>query len=352
MDQGSVEEENSDFFEEQIIVVDPGQSPLRVDRFLMERITKLSRSKIQKGISQELIKVNGEIIKSNYKVQPSDKIVIKYPRYDDSERALRPEAIPLDIIYEDEHVMVINKPVGLVVHPGVGNWTGTLVNGLLHHLGDRTIPSLEGNPPNRPGLVHRIDKNTSGLLVIAKDAESLTHLAKQFFDHSIDRYYLALVWGQPDPAKGTIERYIGRDPKDPTRQMVFEDEDAGKRAVTHYELIEPMYYVSLVKCWLETGRTHQIRIHLKDLGHPLFGDGKYGGDRIMKGTIFQKYRQFVQNCFTMMPDQALHATYLAFNHPATGERMKFEVEPPENFTNLMDKWRRYVSTRKHERDEI
>ncbi|NND07656.1 MAG: RluA family pseudouridine synthase [Saprospiraceae bacterium] len=350
MDEGVEIEDTDELFDEQLITVDPGQAPLRIDRYLMYRITKLSRSKIQKGIAQGLIKVNGQVVKANYKVQPADDIIVRYPRYDDSEKELVPEAMDLDIAYEDEHLLVVNKPVGLVVHPGISNWRGTLVNGLLHHVGHRVIPSLEGNPPNRPGLVHRIDKNTSGLLVIAKDAESLTHLAKQFFDHTIDRQYLALVWGQPQQEEGTIDRFLGRDPKDPTRQTVFEDGESGKRAITHYHIVEPLYYVSLVRCWLETGRTHQIRIHFKSLGHPLFGDEKYGGDRIMKGTIFQKYRQFVQNCLRMMPHQALHATYLAFDHPISGKRLQFEVPPPENFTNVLKKWRQYVSTRRDKRD--
>ncbi len=344
----SMEGKRSDeeiLYEEQFIQVDDGQSPLRIDKFLMDRITRLSRSRIQKGIIDGSIKVNNRTIKPNYKVRPADQISVLYPRYEDSQRRLEPEDIPLDIIHEDDHVLILNKPVGLVVHPGVGNWSGTLVNGLLHYLGHTDLPSLEGNPDNRPGLVHRIDKDTSGLLVVAKNNVALTHLARQFFDHSIGRKYQALVWGQPDPEQGIIDQFIGRDPKDPTRQRAFVDMDMGKRAITHFKVIEPMYYVSLVECWLETGRTHQIRIHMKSMGHPLFGDAKYGGDRIVKGTIFQKYRQFVQNCLRIMPHQALHAASLAFDHPKTGERLTFEAPLPEHFSSVLDKWRRYVANR-------
>ena len=341
-----VEDIEDDLLERMVIRVDPGQQPLRIDRYLMDRITKLSRTKIQTGISSGSVRVNEGLVKPNYKVRPLDAIEVLLPKVSPDAGILHGEDIALDIIYEDGDLLVVNKPVGMVVHPGVGNRTGTLVNALVHYLGESDLPVLDGNPLDRPGLVHRIDKNTSGLLVIAKNEFSLSHLARQFFEHTTERNYLALIWGQPAQVKNTIESYIGRDPKDRTKQHVYEDGEQGKRAITHFEVIEPMYYVSLIRCKLETGRTHQIRVHLSSSGHPLFGDVKYGGARIVKGTVFQKYKQFVQNCLNMMPHQALHAQSLGFTHPKSGERMKFDIDPPEDFQKLLSKWRNYVDLRK------
>ncbi len=334
-----------DLIEELQIRVDRGQSPLRIDRFLMDRLERLSRNKVQQGIRAGSIKVNQSEVKANYLVKPFDLISVIMPRSSGYQEIVEGQDLSLEIIYEDTDVLVLNKPVGLVVHPGVGNREGTLVHGLVHHLGRRDLPLLRGNPVDRPGLVHRLDKNTSGLLVVAKNDFSISHLARQFFDHSIDRVYYALVWGQPDSVEGTVHTYIGRDPKDRLKQKVL-DPDQGKEAITHYRVLDPMYYVSLVECRLETGRTHQIRVHMQHLGHPVFGDERYGGDRIAKGTPHHKYRQFVDNCFELMPYHALHAGVLGFEHPVTGERMRFEVGLPESFRQVLERWRNYVHTRK------
>jgi 23S rRNA pseudouridine1911/1915/1917 synthase len=243
-------------------------------------------------------------------------------------------------------VMVIHKPPGMVVHPGIGNYTGTLVNALAFHMQKQVLPVMAGNAQDRPGLVHRIDKDTSGLMVIAKNDFAMTHLAKQFFDHTIMREYNAIVWGAPDPPEGTIEGHLGRDPRFRQQMTVFVEGESGKEATTHYETLEDLYYVSLVKCILETGRTHQIRVHMKHIGHPVFNDERYGGDRIVKGTVFTKYKQFVENCFTICPRQALHARTLGFEHPVTGEKMHFDSDLPDDMRNLLDKWRAYVSHRK------
>jgi 23S rRNA pseudouridine1911/1915/1917 synthase len=339
---------DEDLYERLILTVDPGQQPLRIDKFLMDRLWRVSRSKVQAAITAGAVKVNEGLVKSNYKVRPLDEIEVLVPQSGTEEIKLEGEEIALDIIFEDEDLLVVNKQAGMVVHPGVGNRRGTLVNALLYHLQHQQLPVLKGNPEDRPGLVHRIDKNTSGLLVIAKNDFTLSHLARQFFEHTSERSYLALVWGQPDPGQQTIENYIGRDPKDRTRHRVVDEEESGKRAVTHYKILEPMYYVSLIECRLETGRTHQIRVHLSHLGHPLFGDDKYGGDQIVKGTIFQKYRQFVMNCFSILPYQALHAQTLGFQHPKSGQRLTFSAPPPQPFIELVDKWRNYVNTRKED----
>jgi len=338
--------EDGDLYTRLTFRVDPGQAPLRIDKFLLDRMWKVSRNKIQNGIAAGSVKVNSAIIKSNYKVRPGDEIEVLVPQNDSEGTIPKAEKIPLDIQFEDADILVVNKPAGMVVHPGVGNKTGTLVNALIYHLQHTQLPVLDGNPADRPGLVHRIDKYTSGLLVIAKNEYSLSHLARQFFEHTSERTYLALVWGQPDAPEGVISKHLGRDPKDRTRQKVFVDGEAGKMAVTHYKTIEPMYYVSLIECKLETGRTHQIRVHMSNLGHPLFGDDKYGGAQIVKGTVFQKYKQFVMNCLTMMPYQALHAQSLGFEHPTTKERLSFSVPPPIAFTDVVEKWRQYVNTRK------
>jgi 23S rRNA pseudouridine1911/1915/1917 synthase len=333
------------FYEHQTIIADPKQSALRIDKFLLDRIERISRNKIQQAIRVGAIQVNGGHIKPNYKIRPGDKISLILPKPALDEIGLAPEEIPLSIIYEDEDLMVINKQAGLVVHPGVGNWTGTMVNGLIYYLQHTALPLMEGNPIDRPGIVHRIDKNTSGLLVVAKNDYAMTHLAKQFFNHTIERKYLALVWGQPENESGTITGHVGRHPRHRFQMTVFKEGEAGKHAVTHYKVKEGMYYVSLVECWLETGRTHQIRVHMKHLGHPLFNDERYGGDQIVKGTVFQKYRQFVTNCFKLFPRHALHATSLGFMHPRTNENIQFSIDPPEDFYQVLEKWRKYVSTR-------
>jgi len=328
------------------IKVDPRQSPVRLDKFLMDRLEKVSRNIIQNGIADEHVLVNGEKSKASYKVRPNDLIQVFFDPDAVHEFEVKPEEMPLDIRYEDGDLIVLHKPPGLVVHPGVGNWTGTLVNGLTHYLQRSDLPVMEGNPSNRPCLVHRIDKDTSGLLVVAKNDRAMAGLAKQFFDHSIEREYIALVWGTPEPASGTIEAHIGRHPTDRLRRFVFEDGSEGKHAVTHYELVEDMYYVSLVKCRLETGRTHQIRVHMAYKGHPLFNDYKYGGDSIRKGTVFSRYKQFVNNCFKILPRHGLHARSLGFIHPSTGERMVFECEMPDDMTQVVQKWRDYVHHQK------
>ncbi|HAI56968.1 MAG: RluA family pseudouridine synthase [Saprospiraceae bacterium] len=335
----------NELHELQTMTVDKGQGPIRIDKFLMARMEQMSRNRLQNGIADGLITVNDKPVKTNYKVRPLDVIKV-YLTEAPRDRTILPEEMDLDIIHEDEDVMVINKPPGLVVHPGVGNYSGTLVNGLAHYFQNHPLPLKEGNENDRPGLVHRIDKDTSGLMVIAKNENAMTNLAAQFFDHTIDREYLALVWSCPDPEVGTIDEYIGRHPKDRMLMTVSEDEDFGKRAITHYEVIEDLYYVSLVKCKLETGRTHQIRVHMKYKGHPLFNDKRYSGNVIRKGTVYSKYKQFVFNCFDIMPRQALHARILGFTHPTTGERLYFEQPLPDDFAGVLEKWRHYVEYKK------
>lgn len=340
-------EENGGLHEHFRFVVDPKQTPLRIDKYLHGKIERITRSRIQKAISNKAILVNDEPIKSNYRVRPNDTIVIVLPTEKPEKHFAEPEDIPLDIRYEDGHIMVIHKPVGLVVHPGTGNHTGTLVNGLVHYMqSGKALPVMEGNDLSRPGLVHRIDKDTSGLMVIAKTENAMSHLAKQFFDHKIDREYQAIIWGSMSEPSGTIEGHIGRHPKERTKQFVFPDGEEGKEAITHYETIEDLYYVSLVKCKLETGRTHQIRVHMAHKGSPLFNDEKYGGSSIMKGTVFSKYKQFVNNVFKLIPRQALHAKSLGFIHPETNEYMFFDSELPEDMAAALDKWRHYVTHQK------
>jgi len=338
--------ESKEHFDHYEITVDPKQEPLRIDVYLQSKMVNGTRSKIQAGCKEGNILVNDKQIKPNYKVRPLDKIVATMGKPPNYSKELIAEDIPLDVIYEDEDLIVINKQAGLVVHPGVGNYTGTLVNGLIHYFKSKELPVMEGNEADRPGLVHRIDKDTSGLMVIAKSEVGMAGLAKQFYDHTIDREYLALVWGDVEESTGTITGHIGRHPQDRTKQHVYEDGDEGKHATTHYTVEEALYYVTLVKCVLETGRTHQIRVHMQYLGHPLFGDAKYGGDRILKGTVFSKYRQFVENTFAVMPRQSLHARSLGFVHPVSGEKMHFEAELPEDFTAALDRWRSYTASRK------
>ncbi len=342
-DQNLITSEEPEF-EHLLIQADPGQSPVRLDQFVFDRLSQVSRNKIQNAIEAGLIKVNNKITRSSYKIRPADEIQIVFPKSRHSEEVV-PQNIPLNIIYEDEQILIIYKPAGMVVHPAVGNYEGTLVNALAWYLRNTPVPATS----DRYGLVHRIDKETSGLLVVGKTDEAIAHLARQFFDHSIQREYYALVWGEPQPAKGTITGNIGRDPRNRQRMFVHEDELQGKHAVTHYEVLESFYYTSLIRCHLETGRTHQIRVHLKSIGHPLFNDERYDGDRIVKGTVFTKYKQFVQNCFKMVPRFPLHARSLGFIHPSTKKQMYFEVEPPEDFMELINKWRNYAF---HRRDQI
>ena len=325
-------------FEHHRIVADPGQSLLRIDKFLNTRMGNVSRSKIQQGIENGFVKVNEVSVKSNYKVHPGDVIIISLPQ-PPRDTDVKPENIPLNIVYEDDHLLIINKSPGMVVHPAYNNWSGTLVNALAYHF--QNLPQLPGNE-GKPGLVHRIDKDTSGLLVVAKTEPVMTALAKQFFDHTIERTYNALVWGEPNPPAGTINANVGRSLKDRRITTVFPEGDMGRHAITHYKVIQPLRYVSLVECKLETGRTHQIRAHMKYLGHPLFNDAMYGGDQIMKGTTFSKYKQFVENCFKLIPRQALHAKTLGFQHPVKKEWMQFDSELPADFKDVLEKWEGYV----------
>lgn len=323
------------------VVVDKGQAMTRIDKYLFERIVNASRNRIQKAAEAGCVMANGKPVKSNYKIKPLDVITLMMdrPRY---ENEITPEDIPLDIVYEDEALMVINKPPGLVVHPGHGNYTGTLVNAIAWHLKDN--PNYDANDP-QVGLVHRIDKNTSGLLVVAKTPDAKTSLGLQFFNKTTRRRYQALVWGIVEEDSGTIVGNIARNPKDRMQMAVFSDPEVGKHAVTHYNVIERIGYVTRVECILETGRTHQIRVHMKHIGHVLFNDERYGGHEILKGTHFSKYKQFVNNCFDICPRQALHAMTLGFKHPVTGEEMDFTSPLPEDMTLLIDKWRGYISNR-------
>ncbi len=322
------------------VVVDKGQTLMRVDKFLFDRITNASRNRIQKAADAGFVMANGKPVKSSYKVKPSDVITIEMdrPRY---ENEIIPEDIPLGIVYEDKYVMVVNKPAGLVVHPGHGNYSGTLVNALAWHFKDN--PDYDANDPH-VGLVHRIDKDTSGLLVIAKTPDAKTNLGIQFFNKTTKRRYRALVWGTVENDEGTITGNIGRNPRD-RMQMAVLDDPQGKPAVTHYRVVERLGYVTLVECILETGRTHQIRVHMKHIGHVLFNDERYGGHEILKGTHFSKYKQFVNNCFDICPRQALHAMTLGFVHPVTGEEMNFTSDIPGDMTQLIERWRGYISNR-------
>lgn len=326
-------------FREVRITVDRGQSPVRIDKFLIDHLANTSRNKIQQAADAGAISVNGKVVKSNYKVKPLEEVVITYntPAYDNS---IVPEDIPLDVVYEDEYLMVVNKPAGLVVHPGCGNTRGTLINAVAWHLKDN--PEFDPNDP-QVGLVHRIDKNTSGLLVVAKTAFAKAHLGMQFFNKTTKRTYNAVVWGNVKEDTGTVVGNITRNPRNRLQMCVSSYDAVGKHAVTHYKVLERLSYVSLVECNLETGRTHQIRVHMKHIGHILFNDDVYGGDEILKGTNFSKYSQFVRNCFKLCPRQALHAKTLGFVHPATGEMMFFDSELPADFTAMVDAWRRYSS---------
>ena len=332
-------ENNSSLFEHFSFLVDKGQTPFRIDKYLMNFVENATRTKIQTAAKNGSIEVNGNVVKSNYKVKPLDKIRVKF-EYPPHENLLVAENIVLDIVYEDDDLVVINKPAGIVVHPGHGNYSGTLINGLIYH-----FENLPKNSSNRPGLVHRLDKETSGLLVVAKNDSSMVHLSNQFANKTSKREYIAMVWGNVKDDRGQIDNYIGRNPKNRLQNIVL-DEDSivgGKRAITNYEVISRMNYVSLVKCTLETGRTHQIRVHMKHIGHTLFNDERYGGNMILKGTTFTKYKQFVENCFKLLPRQALHAKTLGFTHPSTGKFMEFVSDLPIDFRSCIKKWENYSS---------
>src|SRR6056297_2598886 len=333
--------DNSELYEHFRFDADKGQAPLRIDKFLYNKLENTSRSRIQSAADAGSILVNGATVKSNYKVKPLDIVSIVLP-HPPRKLELIPQEIPLNIIYEDDQLLVIDKEPGMVVHPGHGNYTGTLVNALMYHLKDNP---MFRTGEERPGLVHRIDKNTSGLLVVAKTEPAMSNLAMQFFNKTSKRTYNALVWGEPPEEEGTITGNLGRNPRDRKKMTVFPDGDQGKHAVTHYRILERLGYVTLVECRLETGRTHQIRVHFQYIKHPLFNDNEYGGDQILRGTTFTKYKQFVNNCFNILPRQALHARLLGFIHPATGKEMVFESELPADMTEVIEKWRRYTSNR-------
>jgi len=333
--------DNSELYEHFRFDADKGQAPLRIDKFLYNKLENTSRSRIQSAADAGSILVNGATVKSNYKVKPLDIVSIVLP-HPPRKLELIPQEIPVNIVYEDDQLLVIDKEPGMVVHPGHGNYTGTLVNALMYHLKDNP---MFRTGEERPGLVHRIDKNTSGLLVVAKTEPAMSNLAMQFFNKTSKRTYNALVWGEPPEEEGTITGNLGRNPRDRKKMTVFPDGDQGKHAVTHYRILERLGYVTLVECRLETGRTHQIRVHFQYIKHPLFNDNEYGGDQILRGTTFTKYKQFVNNCFNILPRQALHARLLGFIHPVTGKEMVFESELPADMTEVIEKWRRYTSNR-------
>ena len=340
MTNKEIDDNDDSLYEHYKFVAAIGQEPLRVDKFLMNFIENATRNKIQIAIKVGSVLVNDNVVKANYKVKPNDvvRVVLTHPPH---ENLLVAEDLPINIVYEDDDVIVVNKEAGMVVHPGHGNYSGTLVNGLIHH-----VENLPTNSNERPGLVHRIDKDTSGLLVVAKNENAMSKLALQFFNKTTERIYYALVWGNVEDNEGTITGNIGRSLKNRLQMTVFPDGDFGKHAVTHYKVLERFSYVTLVECQLETGRTHQIRAHFKYIGHTLFNDARYGGDQILKGTTFTKYKQFVDNCFKVMPRQALHAKTLGFIHPTTNKMMRFDSEIPEDFQAALEKWRNYTVHRK------
>lgn len=344
-DEATGEEE---YFERHEIVADPRQSLVRLDKFLIDRLAHKSRNKVQNAIRAGSVKVDAREVKPNYRVKPGNVISIILPRALDEVFNIIPQNIPLNIVYEDDDVMIVNKPFGLAVHPGVGIPSGTLVNAVAWHLQEKLkeLPVLEGNERSRAGIVHRIDKDTTGLMVVAKNDFAMTHLASQFFHHTIERRYQAIVWGDPDRNDGTVRGNIGRNPNDRRLFMVFPEGEDGKWAVTHWRVLERFYYCALVECQLETGRTHQIRVHMKYAGHTLFGDPRYGGNQILKGTLYSKYKQFVENNLALLPRQALHAKVLGFVHPRTGEYMRFESELPDDMAQVIERWRTYTQARK------
>jgi 23S rRNA pseudouridine1911/1915/1917 synthase len=336
--------ESEEMYERHSFVIDKGQEPLRIDKFLMSRIEGATRNKIQQAVDNQMVLVNDKPVKNNYKIRSGDRLVVfDYGSSETSE--IKPQPIPLNIAFEDKDIILINKPAGLVMHPGSGNPDGTLINGVAYHL-LRQDPDLDESKLPRFGLVHRIDKNTSGLVVLAKTQAAMTHLAKQFFDHSVHRRYLALVWGDLAEDKGTIRGNVGRHQRFRKLFTVYPEGDHGKEAVTHYRVLERFNYVSLVECRLETGRTHQIRVHMQYIGHPLFNDDFYGGDKIVKGTVYAKYKQFVENCFKICPRQALHARELGFIHPISGEPLRFEADIPEDMQTVIEKWKLYAANKK------
>lgn len=335
-----IQENNDELYERFNITIDKGQEPLRIDKFLMQRIEGATRNKLQQAINLGMVLVNGREIKSNYKVKPLDAIIV-YSDMSPDQTDVVPEKMDLNIVYEDADLMIVNKPAGMVVHPGSGNYTGTLLNGVSYYLQQQN-PNLSEDTLPRFGLVHRIDKNTSGLLVLAKTDKAMRQLAKQFFDHTTSRKYIALVWGDVVNETGTIVAHVGRHQRFRKLFEAYPEGDHGKEAITHYRVLERFGYVTLVECILETGRTHQIRVHMKSIGHPLFNDDFYGGDKIVKGTVYTKYKQFVENCFEICKRQALHAKTLGFIHPATGEEIFFDSEIPEDIQQVIEKWRRYA----------
>ncbi|MFZ9209098.1 MAG: RluA family pseudouridine synthase [Sediminibacterium sp.] len=337
------EEGAETLYERKTFVIDKGQEPFRIDKWVQTHMEGATRSKVQQSIEAGFLTVNGKNIKSNYKVRPGDEILIM-SLVNPETHALKLEDIPLNIVYEDDAVMVINKPANMVVHPGVGNYTGTLLNGVAYYLQQQN-PNINEQSLPRFGLVHRIDKNTTGLIVLAKTAEAAAHLAKQFFNHTVERKYTALVWGDVIEDNGTIEAHIARHKQNRKTFDAYPEGDIGKNAITHYTVLERFNYVTLISCVLETGRTHQIRVHLKHIGHTLFNDQEYGGDRILKGTIYTKYKQFVDNCFGACPRCALHATTLGFVHPVSNEFIKFEAPIPSDMLTAVDKWRGYVQNK-------
>lgn len=352
MEEPEIVDDEQELFEHFRIVADKGQEPLRVDKFLMNRVENATRSKIQNAADAGNIHVNGKPVKSNYRVKAGDVVSLVLP-HPPREIELIPQNIPINIVYEDDDIIIVNKEPGMVVHPGYGNYTGTLVNALVYHFQQLPVSKTAPGSPEaqlRPGLVHRIDKNTSGIVVIAKTELAMTRLAKDFFDRTIDRTYIALVWGDFREDSGTVTGNIGRSVRDRKLMSVYPDGEQGKHAVTHYKVLERFGYVTLIECKLETGRTHQIRVHMQYIGHPLFNDDTYGGDRILKGTTFSKYKQFIENCFKIMPRHALHAKSLGFHHPITKEYMFFDSELPEDMKQVIEKWRKYSSFNEIERE--
>lgn len=338
MDEGSEE-----LYERIKLVIDRGQEPMRIDKFLTARIEGASRNKIQQGIDAGRVLVNGKTVSANHKIKPGDELIV----YSDKEvqgEEIVPQQMPLNIVFEDEDIIILNKPVGLVVHPASGNKDGTLINGVAYYLQQQN-KDINAETLPRFGLVHRIDKNTSGLMVLAKTEKAVSSLAKEFFDHTIDRIYVALVWGDVVEDEGTVRAHIGRHQRFRKMFDAYPDGEVGKEAVTHYKVLERFGYVTLIQCQLETGRTHQIRVHMKSIGHPLFNDEVYGGDRIVKGTVFTKYKQFVDNCFELCPRHALHARTIGFIHPRTRKPVKFESEIPQDMQQVIDKWRNYTRNR-------
>jgi 23S rRNA pseudouridine1911/1915/1917 synthase len=339
-------ESSDELYERFQFKIDKGQEPYRIDKFLMGRIEGATRNKLQQAINTGMVLVNGKEVKQNYKIKPFDEIIV-YSDASPESTDVVPEKMDLNIVYEDDDLMIINKPAGMVVHPGSGNYSGTLLNGVAYYLQQKN-PGISEETLPRFGLVHRIDKNTSGLLVLAKTDKAMRHLAKQFFDHTVKRQYIALVWGEVEQDNGTVIAHVGRHQRFRKLFTAYPEGEHGKEAITHYKVVERLNYVTVIQCVLETGRTHQIRVHMKYLGHPLFNDDFYGGDRIVKGTVYTKYKQFVENCFDICRRQALHAKTLGFVHPSTGKEMHFETELAEDIKAVIEKWRNYTAPKNYE----